>query len=798
MNDRESFYKNFQGEPTLLSDSFERESLDYKRLISYYDFRLKLGKWLSTGIMDSSKEQDPELKKQIERKGYISNYLTLIDAKILKAWKDYVKYEEKKNILSQHYLTAETFKNQADFSFGEYKTFIEENNNIDYNIAFECVDKITFKLFYGLDTFKMFQFKVFKEKLIIYLKTHLILVKFKYQEKYYEIIIQIDENSNNNNNRDIIEYLENNDVINFLKEINFDIKNDDSKTITFKNNQFKVINKSLITFIKIGGVKNCFNIPDKKNLVHNNKISPNTKVLISNNYINTKIKYKNQNNENNFFPNNKQNDNLNKFNNNNGFGQNNINIIQNDNINIQNNQNNNIFNYNYQNNSYQQPNLGNFILNPSKEQSNQIIQNLNNQNNLINNNQIKPVNQVNNQVYNQVYNQDNNQVLNQVNNQVKKQDDSQIELPHMKGLQNVGQACYMNSSLQCLINIKRLSERLLKKYLNIQNLDYEIDNYPLSTVMGSLIYELINTQNKFIVPELFKTIIGELNPLFKGYQAADSKDLIFFIIEKLHKELKKNQKNDEDEDIFIDYQKEENDSYNEQTMLVKFYKDFELRNQSCVSDIFYGIRRTTLTCNKCQKTKFSFQTFNITIFYLKKIYEKKKEELGAYIIGQKFSLYDAFLNEVKEEELKGDNKIYCNYCKSLQDAKHKQDFFGMPEVMIIVLNRGKNNKDFNDEFEFPLTLDFSTINMILHEKSYKKFYLGGVLTHLGESGSSGHFIAYCRSDPNSNKFICYNDAFVTEVDAEKALKTNISQNENERRTPYILFYHVIKEEQKMG
>ena len=43
---------------------------------------------------------------------------------------------------------------------------------------------------------------------------------------------------------------------------------------------------------------------------------------------------------------------------------------------------------------------------------------------------------------------------------------------------------------------------------------------------------------------------------------------------------------------------------------------------------------------------------------------------------------------------------------------------------------------------------------------------------------------------NSN-FTSYDDETVTEVSIETAMKTQISINENEKVTPYILIYHYI-------
>ena len=116
----------------------------------------------------------------------------------------------------------------------------------------------------------------------------------------------------------------------------------------------------------------------------------------------------------------------------------------------------------------------------------------------------------------------------------------------------------------------------------------------------------------------------------------------------------------------------------------------------------------------------------------------------------------------------------------------------MPKFLIIVLNRGKNNKDFNEKFIFPEKLDFTNKNIIINKQSYHKYYLTGIITHLGESGSSGHFISYCRNDPNSRTFFCYNDASVSTVNVEDAMNEIISEVDYNKKTPYILFYHNLR------
>ena len=60
------------------------------------------------------------------------------------------------------------------------------------------------------------------------------------------------------------------------------------------------------------------------------------------------------------------------------------------------------------------------------------------------------------------------------------------------------------------------------------------------------------------------------------------------------------------------------------------------------------------------------------------------------------------------------------------------------------------------------------------------YKLIGVITHLGESSMSGHFIAFCK-DPLNGKWYKYNDEIVDEVNDFKKEVIDFAK-------PYLLFY----------
>ena len=571
------------------------------------------------------------------------------------------------------------------------------------------------------------------------------------------------------------------------------------------NNNYNQFNQQNFQFNNNNGNNNQFNNNGMNNNLMNAQNNPNygnniNMQMFPQNNINNmpNININEQNNQ--MFVNNM--DNMNQMNQGNQMNQNNqMNMVQSNQMN-QNNQMNmiqsnqmNPMNIN-QNQSNQMNQIEQINLNNQMNQNNPMFMNVNqinqmnqmNQMNFVNNNNINSQNNINLNMLScpnlEMNNQNISGNLSQSMNLNKKQNffTMGISFPHNAGLDNVGQSCYMNATIECLSNVKSLTNELLGKYGS-----YDIDNQPLCAAYSSLLYELFHTKQKSIEPRLFKQIIGKLNPLFEGNNAADAKDLLFFIIETLHKELNKNTNISNYNEI--DFLKQEENSKNEGLMLQEFLKEFEV-NSTTVSNIFYGINRSIMKCNFCGVRKYSFQTFNLIIFPLKKVKEYKMRKLGcSYNLN--LDLYDAFDCEKEEEKLEGDNMIYCNTCRKLQPGINKNDIYTMPKILIIILNRGKNNSDFNEEFKFDEYLDFTDKNITTNQNSLKRFYLCGIITHFGESGSSGHFIAYCRNNVNE-QFLCYNDSFVTQTKVLDAMVSKVSERAEEKRTPYILLYHYLK------
>ena len=329
---------------------------------------------------------------------------------------------------------------------------------------------------------------------------------------------------------------------------------------------------------------------------------------------------------------------------------------------------------------------------------------------------------------------------------------------HTGGLENIGATCYMNATLQCLCHIDSI-----KKYYQNDNIFNQMNPGTLSKCFGTVLRTLWNV--KSYAPREFKNKISIMNPLFQGIQANDSKDLVLFIYETIHGEL--NNPNQNPEQINI------NNIPNE---LVQFRQNYYSQNYSIISKTFYYEQSNVMECQNCHYKTNNFNIMNIIIFPLEKVrqYMEKRKPNGFTVV----TLNDCFEQNEEHEILSGSNQIYCNSCHQNANASSYTQLYTCPEVLTIILNRGKG-LEFDVNFSFPMNL---TLDKYVQDKSFDPNYeLIGVLTHYGPSGMAGHFVAYCKSPINGQWFF-YNDAEVTPCNS------NVESEMQSNGIPYILFY----------
>ena len=395
----------------------------------------------------------------------------------------------------------------------------------------------------------------------------------------------------------------------------------------------------------------------------------------------------------------------------------------------------------------------------------------------------------------------------------------EFKKPPLIGLKNVGATCYMNATLQCLSQIEKIADyfkyhktvdiiinNLKGKECLTKSFKILIENLWPSRGNKYLKKEYIgkNSNNYHFSPVEFKEKISSMNPLFQGVQANDAKDLVNFIVMTLHEELNKKKKDQKLNNLAnLNY-----DQTNQQIVLNNFLIDFINNNQSIISDILYGVSHTLTKCSRCQIIRHNFEAYFFLNFPLEEVRKYKLQYLtnqNMMISNQnnmnmnpnfvnvfqqnlqkinllqnnQINIFDCFEYNQKEESFFGDNSLYCNNCQAQLPGVFSTNLYSTPEILIIVLNRGQGIQ-FKVKLEFYNELNLTNFIQARINNDNIMYDLIGVVTHMGESGASGHFIATCRS-PINGAWYQYNDDLAYQIHDFNKEILNYAM-------PYILFY----------
>ncbi len=456
-------------------------------------------------------------------------------------------------------------------------------------------------------------------------------------------------------------------------------------------------------------------------------------------------------------------------------------------------------NYSYPNNNYNSRNQGNIIGNFRLNNQN----NRNNQNSYRINNNINLNNNISNMVQRNSIQPSVNEINYELLDQIGYISYFITEEPKI-GLQNIGATCYMNATLQCLAR----SVNLANYFLDPRNkqLIFSNSNSLSPKKLLPAFYEVIQnlwianssnnsrTNQRSFAPNNFKKILSELNPLFKGIAACDAKDLILFILQRLHQELTPINSNNNINDY-------EPDSRNRNAALSSFLSEFNSTNKTIISSLFHGITETLTECLNCKQIQinqrnygfsspaqitqicYNYQIFNFLVFPLEEIRKWVNSNTGN-CYNNMVSIYECFLYQEKMETMTGNNSMFCSYCRQNSNTNYICRIFRPPKYLILILNRGKGNQ-FNVKINFEELINIGNFVQEKSRNDEKVLYrLFGVVTHIGSSSMSGHFIAFCKSSID-NLWYSYNDSFVNPV-------TDFYKNIHEYGCPYVLFYEKVQ------
>lgn len=187
------------------------------------------------------------------------------------------------------------------------------------------------------------------------------------------------------------------------------------------------------------------------------------------------------------------------------------------------------------------------------------------------------------------------------------------------GLNNLGNTCFMNSALQCLVHIPELADYFsygcYKNELNLDNpLGYD---GKIAKAFGELVEELYGrsegsqaSNGKAIAPRSFKMNLGFCNPMFAGYYQQDSQEFLSFLLDGLHEDLNRIKKKPYVENAQYGMDFDYNNANEVKNLAKETWEKYKLRNDSIILDLFVGLFKSTLICPDCKHVSITFDPFN--------------------------------------------------------------------------------------------------------------------------------------------------------------------------------------------
>lgn len=311
----------------------------------------------------------------------------------------------------------------------------------------------------------------------------------------------------------------------------------------------------------------------------------------------------------------------------------------------------------------------------------------------------------------------------------------------LSGLQNLGNTCYMNASIQCLSHTMDLVHYFISK-----NYEKDVSKKNHSRTEFHIVIRFIEVlsllwkENQTVNPKFFKMNLEGFVKRFVGYQQQDSHECTIAILDLIHKGL-----STPVEMTIRGKVNTLNDSLKKQA--AEIWKLNYSQSFSFIIEHFYGQLVIKTKCPECDYKSYTFDPYNCLSLDIPKIPE--------------VTLLDCLSKSSQPEMLDDDNKWFCEKCNKKVNGVRETSIWKLPDILIIQLKKFKSKQKVN----------FDLNNFKIGNNNY---FLYAVTNHSGTI-HSGHYWAYCKRD---SKWYNFNDTVVSPIDATKVIS-----EEN-----YVLFF----------
>ncbi|CAI4058043.1 hypothetical protein SKDZ_04G2930 [Saccharomyces kudriavzevii ZP591] len=367
------------------------------------------------------------------------------------------------------------------------------------------------------------------------------------------------------------------------------------------------------------------------------------------------------------------------------------------------------------------------------------------------------------------------------------------DLDFAVGLENLGNSCYMNCIIQCILGTHELTQIFLDdSYAKHININSKLGSKGiLAKYFARLVHmmykEQVDASKKIsISPIKFKLACGSVNSLFKTASQQDCQEFCQFLLDGLHEDLNQCGSNPPLKEL-----SQEAEARREKLSLRIAssieWERFLTTDFSVIVDLFQGQYASRLKCKICGHTSTTYQPFTVLSI-----------PIPRKVPQNEITIEDCFKEFTKCENLEVDEQWLCPHCKKRQPSTKQLTVTRLPRNLIIHLKRFDNLLNKNNDFvKYPFLLDLTPFWANDFDGVFPpgvnddelpvrgqippfKYELYGVACHFGTL-YGGHYTAYVKKGLRKG-WLYFDDTKYKPVKN----KTDVTNS-----NAYVLFYHRV-------
>ncbi|CAJ0955634.1 unnamed protein product, partial [Mesorhabditis belari] len=196
------------------------------------------------------------------------------------------------------------------------------------------------------------------------------------------------------------------------------------------------------------------------------------------------------------------------------------------------------------------------------------------------------------------------------------EESGQIVSPGFTGLRNIGNTCFMNATLQMLVNNAELKAYFLQDLYKRDVNEHNMLGFGgrLANAFAQFMRQMWSCTNRAVEPVKIKELVAEKASQFANFAQHDAHEFLSFLLDGLHEDTNRVRSKVATNTV-------EANGRPDREVAAEAWRTYLLRNDSIFVDLFHGQLKSRLECPRCSRVSITFDPF----VYLPVPFPKKKK-----------------------------------------------------------------------------------------------------------------------------------------------------------------------------